>query len=192
MPFYSEADLDAISGPHIQRAWFCEVDLPSGLRRLHTGMGPVAIGGHEWEGVSDPFGGQLVGIGSIEEPEFGQASAVDVVISGANRSFLRSMWEDRHAVEGARCDLFVATFDAESGEVVVPLKLWFPGKLTAPKFSIVGANVRFITMKVVSPFEGLNFPETNTMWSPAGQRARFPGDEGLDLINANIIEEYRA
>ncbi len=192
MSLYTEDDLAALGRPHCQRAWFAEVDLPSGLRRLHTGMGPIEIAGLEWQGVSDPFGGQLIGIGSIEEPEFGQASAVDVVISGANRAFFRQMWVDRHALEGGRCDLYVASFDAESGDVVVPLKRWFPGKLTAPKFSIVGANIRFMSMKIVSPFEGLNFPETRMMWSPAGQRARYPGDEGLDLITSDIIEEYKA
>lgn len=192
MSIYTEDDLAALGRPHVQRAWFCETELPMGLRRLHTGMGPIEIGGNEWQGVSDPFGGQLIGVGSVEEPEFGQASAVDVVISGANREFLRQMWVDRHDIEGVRADLFVAMFDAESGDPVVPLRRWFPGKLTAPKFSIVGANVRFIGMKIVSPFEGLNFPETGSMWSPAGQRARYPGDAGLDLITGPIIEEYKA
>lgn len=189
---YTEDDLAALGRPHVQRAWFCEAELPMGIRRLHTGMGPLEIGGHEWQGVSDPFGGQIVGIGSIEEPAFGQASAVDVVMSGANREFLRQMWADRHEIEGARADLFVAMFDAVSGDVVVPMKRWFPGRFTGLKVNIIGANVRTISMKIVSPDEGLNFPETRTMWSPAGQRARYPGDEGLDLISADIIEEYKA
>lgn len=192
MAEFTEADLDNLSRLHIQRAWFAEVDLPSGLRRLHTGMGPKIVGGHQWEGVSDPFGGQLVGVGQIEEPRFGTAPAVDIVMSGANRAFLKTMWEDRHAIEGARCDMYFATFNAETGEAVVGLKNLFPGKITAPKFSFVGSSIRAISMKVVSLWEGLNFPATGSMWSPAGQRARYPGDMGLDLINADIFEEYRA
>lgn len=183
-----QADL---SSPHIQRAWFAEVYLPSGLRRLHTGMGPHTIGGRDWEGISDPFGGQLVSVGSIEEPRFGIAASVDVMLSGGNKAFLKSMWSDRHAVEGARCDLFFATFDAETGDVKVALKWMFPGKLTAPRFNIEGLAVRSISMKVVTIFEGLNFPATRAMWSPAGQRARYPGDMGLDFINADIVEEFK-
>ena len=41
MTFYTAEDLDKLSGPHIQRAWFAHVVLPSGERRLHTGLGPV-------------------------------------------------------------------------------------------------------------------------------------------------------
>lgn len=191
MSLFADEDLDALSGPHIQRAWFADVVLPSGRRRLHTGMGMVSIGGFEWEGVSDPFGAQLVGFGSIEEPRFGQAPAVDIVMSGANRAFLKSMWDDRHAIEGAPCDMYFATFDAETGDVVIPLRKMFPGKLTAPRFSFVGASIRSISLKVVSIFEGLNFPTTGAMWSPAGQRARYPGDKGLDFMNADLVEDYK-
>ena len=183
--------LDLLSGLHVQRAWFADVDLPTGRRRLHTGMGPMEIGGHYWEGVSDPFGGQLVGVGSIEEPRFGQAPAIDVVLSGANRTFLKSFWNDRHAVEGSRCDMYFATFDAETGEAIVPLTKMFPGKLTALRFNFVGIAIRSISLKVVSVFEGLNFPATGSMWSPAGQRARFPGDKGLDFMNADVVEEFK-
>lgn len=191
MAHFTADDLDALSGPHIQRAWFAEVDLPSGLRRLHTGLGPKEIGGHEWEGVSDPFGGQLVSVGSIEEPRFGQAPAVDVVISGANRAFLKTMWDDRHAVEGAACDLYFATFDAETGAEIIGLTKLYPGKITSPKFAFVGANVRAIQIRIVSIWEGLNFPAARSQWSPAGQRQRYPGDKGLDYINAPIVEDYK-
>lgn len=187
----AEETLAALSGPHVQRAWFGEVDLPSGLRRLHTGMGPKTIGGHEWQGVSDPFGGQLVGVGAIEEPEFGQAPAIEIVMSGANKAFLKSMWDDRHAIEGAACDMSFATFDAETQEEVLPLELMFSGRLTAPRFSFIGASIRAIGMKVVSAFEGLNFPATRSAWSPSGQRERFPGDKGLDTINLEVVEEYK-
>lgn len=191
MTTFSADDLDRLSGLHIQRAWFASVALPSGTRRLHTGMGPVTIGGQEWEGVSDPFGGQLVEVGSIEEPQFGQAPAIDIVLSGGNREFLKAMWDDRRAIEGAACDMYFAVFDAETGDVLVDLKKMFPGKITAPRFSMKGAAIRAISLKIVSVFEGLNFPKTGAQWSPAGQRARYPGDKGLDFINQEAVELYR-
>jgi hypothetical protein len=191
MPILTDADLDQLSRPHVQRGFFAELQLPSGLRRLHTGLGTVTIGGFEWQGVGDPFGGQLVGIGAIEEPEFGQAPAIDIIMSGASRAFLKSMWDGRFSIEGARCDISFATFDAESGQVLVQLTKLFPGRITSPEFVMQGANVRFIKLKVISLWEGLNFPTTKSRWSPTGQRERFPGDAGLDLIGAEIIEEYR-
>ena len=191
MSTFTDDDLDLLSGLHVQRAWFAAVALPSGLRRLHTGLGPKTIGGQTWDGISAPFGGQLVSVGSIEEPEFGMAPKVDVVMSGANRAFLKTMWDDRHAIEGAACDLYFATFDAETGDVLIGLKHLFPGKISAPKFDITGANIRAIQLTIVSEWEGLNFSDTSAMWSPAGQRARYPGDKGLDFINVDAIEFYK-
>lgn len=188
---FSAADAEVLTRPHVQRAWFGEVHLPSGTRYLHTGDGPFNLDGITWEGVSDPFGGQLVSVGSIEAPRFGAAPAVDIVISGASKTFLKQFWDDRATIEGSRCDLSFAVFDWESGEILIARKTLFPGKLTAPKFVFTGAGVRAIHMRVVSPGEGLNFPATKAEWSPAAQRARYPGDKGLDLINAQIVEEYK-
>jgi hypothetical protein len=30
-----------------------------------------------------------------------------------------------------------------------------------------------------------------SMWSPTGQRQRYPGDKGLDYISADIVEVYK-
>ena len=192
MAIFSSDDLDKLGGPHVRRAWFGELSLPGGTRRLHTGMGKATIGGHDWEGMSDPFGGQLVGLGSIEEPLFGQAIAIDIVVSGGSRDFVKSMFDDRHDVEGVSCTLYFAVFDPESGETLISLKTMVAGKITAPRFSWMGAAVRAIGLRIVSVWEGLNFPTINSEWSPAGQRRRYAGDKGMDFINADIVEEYIA
>jgi nitrite reductase/ring-hydroxylating ferredoxin subunit len=191
MGLFSVDDQSVLSGPHVQRVQLAHVSFPSGERRLHTGMGPFTIGGHTWEGVSDPFGGQLVGLTGLEEPRFGRAVAVDAVFSGANRTFLKSIWDDRHAIEGVSCDLHFAVIDAETGDVLVPVKRLMRGKLSAPRFSFVGSSIRAFTVKIVSIWEGLNFAVTGSMWSPAGQRARYPGDKGMDLVNAEMVEIYK-
>lgn len=192
MAKFSESDLEALSALHVQRAFFAHMVLPSATRRVHNGMGPTTIGGYEWEGVSDPYGGQLVGIDSIEEPQFGQASAIDIIISGANLTFLKSMWDDRAASEGVQCDVYFATFDAETGEVLVGLKKIFPGKISAFSFPFIGPSARAVKFKIVSAWEGMNFTKIDSEWSPAGQRRRYSGDKGLDFIAANIVEEFKA
>lgn len=191
MAIFDEDDLVRLSAPHVCRAWFASIDLPSGLRRLHTGIGPVSIGGHVWDGVSDPFGGQLVSLSPVEEPRFGTAASVEIVLSGANRAFLKSVWDDRDAIEGASCELSFATFDQEGGEVIVPLATLFRGRLTAPRFEWRGLAVRAVAVKVVSKFEGLNFAASLSAWSPAGQRQRFPGDRGMDFVGSPIVTVFR-
>lgn len=191
MSLFSADDLDKLSALHVQRVWLAEVAFPSGTRRLHTGMGPLTIGGYEWQGISDPFGGQLVGLTGVEEPRFGQAVAADAVFSGANKAFLKAIWDDRHAIEGVACDIYFAVIDAETGEVLIEPKLLYPGKLTAPRFQFIGSSIRAMAMRIVSIWEGLNFAVSGSRWSPAGQRQRYPGDKGLDEINQDIIEDYK-
>lgn len=191
MTQFSEDDLDKLSGPHVQRVWCAHFKIPDAERRLHTGMGRLTLGGHVWEGVSDPFGGQLCALSGMEEPRFGQAIAVDVVLSGANREFFKSMWDMRDTIEGARVDLYFAQMDAETGEVLIPLKKVLPGKMTAIRLSMQGAAIRAIGFKIVSRWEGIGFSSTNTMWSPTGQRQRYPGDAGLDLIGSKVVEVYK-
>lgn len=191
MTLFSSGDLDKLAALHVQRVWCAHFHLPGGDRRLHTGMGRLVLGGEEWEGVSDPFGGQLCAISGMEESRFGQAVAVDIVLAGSNRAFLKSMWDDRAAIEGVAVDLYFAVMDAETGEVLIPLKKVLPGKLTSPRFSMKGASIRAIAVKIVSRWEGLNFAATGAMWSPTGQRQRYAGDKGLDFINAEIVEVYK-
>lgn len=191
MASFTTDEMARLAGPHVRRAWFAHIDLPSGERRLHTGMGPVTIGGYTWDGISDPFGGQLVGIGTVEEPEFGAAPYVDIVMSGASQTFLKQVWDDREEVEASTCDLYFAVFDAETGEVLISLKKLFPGKLSGLRFHFGQNTVRTINLKVVTPSEGRNFPTTQAEWSPAGQRRRYPGDKGLDQINSDIITEFK-
>lgn len=192
MALFSADDLDALSRPHVQRAWFAHVVINGEIRRLHTGMGPVEIAGQTWEGISDPFGGQMVGLSGMEEPRFGQAVAVDVVLSGANRDFLKAIWDDRHDIEGGQADLYFAVFDAETGDVLIGLRKVMPGKLTAPRIIWSGPHIRAIALKIVSVWEGINFSSTDAEWSPTGARQRYAGDEGLDLINGDIVENYKA
>lgn len=191
MPLFTDADLHALSAPHVQRAWFAEVYFPSGVRQFHTGMGRVSMGGETWEGVSSPMDGSVVGLFGMEEPRFGRAVATDIVFSGASRTFLQSIWADKKDIEGAKCILYFAVIDAETGAVLIELKRVFPGRLTAPGIKFTGAAIRAVAMKVISIFEGRNFPASGFMWSGAGQRDRYPGDLGLDLITADIIEEFK-
>lgn len=59
---FSTNEIDALGAPHVVRAWFAMLDLPSDVARLRSGVGRVTVGGFEWRGVSDPIGGRLVAL----------------------------------------------------------------------------------------------------------------------------------
>ena len=189
---FSESDRAWLRRPHISRVWFAELDLPSGLARMHGGAGRIDVGGYEWRGITDPGGQQLVSIGMVEEPRFGQAAKIDIVISGVNIDFLRSVKNTAREIEGRRADVFFCLFDQETAEPwPTGLKKVFPGKLSAPLMRWSGKGERTVAFSIEGPFQSQNYP-FGGKWNPADQRRRYPGDKGLDFVGVKVQELIRA
>lgn len=177
--------------PHVAQNWLVAIRYPEGMRYYHDGWGTITTAGQNWSGVNDPAGSQIIAISQIRRQTLGQAPYVDIVIAAATPGFVRSYWTRRGSFEGAQCDLYYRTVNQETGEELIPPRLVFPGKLTAGRIKRTGQNYRSLAFKVVSRGEGLNFPAALGDWSPAGQRARYPGDLGLDFMESDIVEVWR-
>jgi hypothetical protein len=189
---FSSAERALLRRPHISRVWFAEIDLPSGISYMHGGAGRVTIGGHEWRGITDPGGRQLVSIGSVEEPRFGQAAKLDIVISGVDLSFMRSIKDTAREIEGRAANVYFCLFDQETAEPWPSgLKKVFPGKLSAPVMRWVGINERTVSFSIEGPFQSQNYP-FGGKWNPADQRRRYPGDKGLDFVGVKVQEIIKA
>lgn len=189
---FSDADKAFLRRPHIARAWFAELGLPSGTWRLHNGVGRKVVGGHEWRGVSDPAGQQLVSMSAIEDPRFGQAAKVDIVLSGVNVDFLRSVKDNARETEGAVADLYWCAFDQETQEVWSSgLKKMFPGYLSSPKRQSTGLGIRTVSFAVETMWHSQNFP-FGGKWTDADQRRRYPGDKGLQFVGVKVQEIIKA
>ena len=186
--FFTPDEIDELARPHVIRAWFVVLDLPAGVRRLHNGAGTVFIGGYQWLGVSDPVGGRLVGLSNIEEPAFGQASAVTITLTGVDYAFLREFWDARRAVEGRQADIYWAAFDAETQQPVTGLiALYAKGQLTSPARQRSGLGRATITITIENIWASQNFT-TGQRWSPAGRREAYPGDLAMDFVNVKVNE----
>lgn len=192
MAIFSESDIAFLRRPHIARAWFVELHLPDGLWRLHNGVGRKTVGGKEWRGVSDPGGRQLVSISAVEDPRFGQAAKVDIVLSGVNAVFLRSVKDKARQTEGVKADLYWCAFDQETQEVWSgSLKKLFPGYLSAPKRQSQGIGLRTVSFTVETLWQSQNYP-FGGKWSPADQERRYPGDKGLNFVGVKVTETIKA
>ncbi|TWF53270.1 transcriptional regulator [Neorhizobium alkalisoli] len=189
---FSQADRAYLRRPHISRVWFALLDLPSGPARLHSGAGRVKIAGAEWRGITDPGGSQLVSIGAVEEPRFGVAAKIDIVIAGVNVDFLRSVKTVARELEGRRADVYWCAFDQETAQPWSGgmKKLW-PGKLSSPVIRWAGTGIRTIAFSIEGPWQSQSY-QFGGKWNPADQRRRYPGDKGLDFIGTKIQELIRA
>jgi hypothetical protein len=192
LSIFSDADRAFLRRPHIARAWFFDVDLPGGRWLLHSGAGRVTVAGREWFGLSDPFGRQFISISAVEDPRFGQAAKVDIVLAGINADFLRQVKDNARQMEGRSADVYWAAFDQETQEIWSGgLKMLFPGYLSAPAIQWLGAGVRTVPVTVESLWQSQNYP-FGGKWNPADQRRRFPGDKGLDYVGVQVQEIIKA
>jgi len=189
MSGFTQADLELLSGPHVARCWFGEFDLPSGVARLHSGVGRVMAGGHEWRGVSDPFGGQMVSVSALEDPRFGQATKVDIIIGSVSAEFFRSVKADARDIEGRSATISFGMFDGETGELLM-FRMPFPGMMSAPSLHRHGISQRYIRLGVEGFWEAQNFP-FGGRWNSADQKRRHPGDKGLDFIGVKVSEVWK-
>lgn len=187
---FTEAEIALLAAPHVARAWFVMLDLPSGVSRLHSGVGRVQAGGYEWRGVTDPIGGRLLSIDGVEEPAFGQAAAITLTLTGANRDFLRSVDIAAREIEGRSADVYWAAFDGETQQLIVGLKKLFGrGRMSAPSLQWQGIGLRTVSLTIESLWSSQNFPPGGR-WNGAGQRRRFAGDLGLDFVGVKIEENW--
>lgn len=189
MPLFSQADMNWLSGPHVARVWFLELDLPSGVARYHNGVGEIEVDGKTWLGVSDPVGGQLVAVSEVEYPRFGTAPTVVVTIAAPSVEFFRSVKQQAREIEGRRADVYWAAFDPETEEVALALRRRFPGRASSPKLAR-SSGVRAIRLTIESIWQAQNYP-FGGMWSPAGQRKRFAGDKGMDFVGVKVSENWK-
>ena len=190
MAIFTAEDLDRLARPHVARAYFLEADLPSGMAYFHNGVGRVTSGGHTWTGVTNPMGGQLVYLSAVEEPRFGTAAAVQIIISGANRDFFRSMHETARQLEGRPAKLYWAMFDGETSEVLVGPKLLFRGSRSSPVLGWEGIGIRTVGITLESIWEAQNFP-FGGRWNDADQQRRYPGDKGLMYVGQDVTEQWK-
>ena len=80
----------------------------------------MTVEGQEYLGVSDPLSGRLASIGQVEEPQFGQAAAVAIVLTGASKEFIQSVHATARQIEGARNDLMGCVRWRDT-EIITPL-----------------------------------------------------------------------
>lgn len=188
---FSPTDFDLLSGHHVCSSWFLELNLPGGWHYLHSGTGRINLGGRLWRGVSDPIAGSLVSVSNISEPRKGVARAVQIVMSGADRQFLQSIHAARGTIEGREANLHFAVSDPETGKIIMGLHQLFPGYISSPEIVSEAIGLRTVAVKIESRWAGMRFDPLG-MWSPAGQRKRYPGDLGMDFMGVNISELLRS
>ena len=188
LPIFTDEDIAWLRRPHISRVWLAEIDLPGGLLRVHSGAGSWTVAGYDWKGITDPGGMQLVSVGDVVDPRFGQAAKLDIVISGVNAAFFKSVKDTARQLEGRSAIVYWTAVDQETETIWSGgLKKLFPGYMSSPTLVRQGVGIRTIKLGIESLWQSQNFPWGGIL-NDADQRRRFPGDKGLEYVGVNVNE----
>lgn len=192
MPTYgliSTGDAERLAEPHICRAILLVIEMPGGDLNMHNGVGTITVNGVEYRGVSYPEGGRVVRMGVIPQPEFGQAAAVEIILCGADVAFFKQMRDLAPDIEGLPATLYWCLFDQETQQLEKgPFAVFPRATISAPKLQVgPQPGLRNISINIEGPFADLNFPALGR-WSRAGQRGRYAGDAGMDLMGVDVQE----
>ena len=189
MPIISPTQQALLKAPHIGRCFFAKLYFPDGIKYLHNGFGDVTypLDGEDqvWRGMSSADGGVLVGISEIEDPRFGTAPNINLVLAGVDLAYMKSIKDIARDIEGRRADVYFAVIDPETADLVIGLTPLFPlGRMSAPRLKR-SATMNVINLSIESFFSSQNFP-FGGMWNDANQQKQYAGDKGLSLIGTEV------
>src|SRR5690606_17169053 len=137
---------------------------------------------------TDPVGGQLVSISAVEDPRFGQAAKVDIILGGVDAPLFRTVKEDARNLERRTAILRFGAFDPETGEIKL-FKKMLPGRMSAPTLHRQGVGIRYVGLTIESFWEAQNYP-FGGRWTYADQLRRYPGDKGLMYVGTKVNEQW--
>ena len=185
---FTPDEIEAASAPNVARSIFVEIEMPEGPLYLHNGISRVFLDGKEWLGLTDPFGGRLVGVEGLEQPYPGQAAAVTLTLSGADRNFVIYLRSIARQIEGNECNIYWCMFDERTGEAISELRgVFLRGVISAPTFKHEGISTRTISITVENIWASMNFAG-GRRWNDADQQRFYPGDKGLQYAGVKILE----
>lgn len=158
------------------------MDFRDNPKRWWSGFGDVNAGGHTWQGVGD-----LIGISPIETAYDLSAQPVTFTVSVtpemlANALNAKDQVRDRAvtvslqliAIEGQDGDM-------QRGQPIGSPMVMFSGLMQRMPWSASGPTQRTLMVEAEGLFFRRNAPPRGR-WTDADQKARYPGDRGLERL----------
>ncbi|WP_339935152.1 hypothetical protein [Vreelandella glaciei] len=128
---FSDSVVEMLAKPTVRLVYAAELDFKDGMARAHTGVGPIVIDGHTYEGV-----GNLSSVSRAREQlDSGSPSSVTLTLSGLDAPTVAATLQDR--CRGRAGKLMVVAYD-EDGSYAADIL--FSGKMDAANMSYGGAD----------------------------------------------------
>lgn len=179
---------EALRTGRVGQAALVFMDFRDGAKRWWTGFGDLDAGGFRWQGLGDLIGLSRIDTAydlSAKPMTFTLACTPELLALALNA---KSRVRDRTVTVSAQLFAMEATagFTAGGGEILrgQPLGspfVMFSGTMQRMPYKISGPSERTLTLEAEGLFFRRNAPPRGR-WTDADQKARYPGDLGLERL----------
>lgn len=159
------------------------MDFRNAPRRWWTGWGNIEALGQTWQGVGD-----LIQISGLTSSYQLTADPVTFTLS-ATQELVALTREGKANVRGREVTIWSYLLDLQGQPIGAPWVAW-TGEMGEPEFSISGNTDRLITLQCEGLFAQRNRPPHGLL-TDLDQRARHPGDRGLERVALHKNHEVR-
>jgi len=174
MSMSSENAAAVVQSP-VRPAWFGELSFSGGYVRMWTGVGDIVTLGRTFLG-----GGDLIGIGAIEEAEGVTARNLSLSLSGVPATLIATVLGENYRLRSAK--LWRGLMNADFTAPLADPDLRWAGRMNTCKIERTGTSA-MIEINCESRLADLRRAATRRA-SHEEQQARFPGDLFFEYASA--------
>ena len=168
----ASANDSAVAAPVVEPVYFLEMNFDGGAVRVHTQLGTIAWGGHDWSGV-----GSFGGVSTVEENSDLSRRTMTYTLSGIPGDMVSVVLGENY--QGRTANLYIGFLDRDTGVLVATPELMDQGRMDIAE--ITQGETFVVTLNAESRFAAWNRPVVRR-YNNADQQARFPGDRGLEFV----------
>lgn len=165
---------------HICPILMVEALFDAGPVRLWSGIGDLS-----WNGVTWIGGGNLLGIGQVEEASELRATGLDITLSGIPSDLLNLALVEPY--QDRICNVFLGALDVQTGALLADPHLVFGGRMDIMQIDD-GAETARITISVESRLIDLERPRERR-YETADQQIDHPTDQFFRFVPATQDQE---
>lgn len=173
MAFFNDVTAAAAAGQTVRASMLFYFDFTTGARRFWAGFGDLEAGGETWIGA-----GQLIEVEGLAAATGTVAAATTFTLSGVDADFVALARNTSDAVKGRRVRVYLQFFTEGWQPLDEPVVIW-SGIMDVMQYTAEGPGLRRITLTAELIWTDRNRPPYGLLTS-ADQKARYPGDKGLD------------
>jgi hypothetical protein len=157
----------AVEASDVALLLFAELDFPSGVVRVHNGLGTYSWGGNDWLGV-----GTLGEISKVEEGQNTSPYSITLSLSGLDASMVDPALDEKYFMRDV--SIYLGVLDSTDSLLATPTSIW-NGFMDNMKLSL-GANGGDV-IQLTAESELARFDKSaNYMFTNAQQQKQSSGD----------------